>query len=174
MGLTVNRAPQSCEADKSSAPVPANVGFDLLPDSQVVEGRRDVAWVWLGGATRRYPHGALGSTAHAGALYVQSKAGSRTVKLELPLNRVFEDRVPRLVDLDADGKDEIVLVESDTLRGAAVVVFGLRDSPLRLVEIARSVFTGSTFRWLNPVGFADFDGDGKLGRVNTNPQTFND
>jgi hypothetical protein len=31
-----------------------------------------------------------------------------------------------------------------------------------LVERARSPHTGSTFRWLNPVGVADFDSDGKL------------
>jgi hypothetical protein len=32
----------------------------------------------------------------------------------------------------------------------------------RLVERARGPFAGSTFRWLNPVGVADFDGDGQL------------
>ena len=48
------------------------------------------------------------------------------VTYQLPLNRVFEDLVPRLVDLDGDGRDEVVLVESDLLRGAALVVLGLR------------------------------------------------
>jgi hypothetical protein len=31
-----------------------------------------------------------------------------------------------------------------------------------LTELARSSFLGLPYRWLNPVGFADFDGDGKL------------
>jgi hypothetical protein len=31
-----------------------------------------------------------------------------------------------------------------------------------LQERARSAWLGLPFRWLNPVGFADFDGDGKL------------
>jgi hypothetical protein len=86
------------------------------------------------------------------------------VSLSLPVHRVFEDRVPRLVDLDGDGRDEIVLVVADALRGAALVVLGLaqRDGQTTLVERARGPHAGSTFRWLNPVGFADFDGDGQL------------
>jgi hypothetical protein len=50
------------------------------------------------------------------------------------------------------------------LRGASVVVLGLDDSQngKNLKELARSPPAGSTFRWLNPVGVADFDGDGKL------------
>ncbi len=97
------------------------------------------------------------------------------VLYQLPLNRVFEDLVPRLVDLDADGRDEVVLVESDVLRGAALVVLGLRPVklstkvgkadtllPVELIELARSPFVGSSFLWLNPLGFADFDGDGRI------------
>lgn len=85
----------------------------------------------------------------------------------LPLNRVFEDRVPRLIDLDGDGRDEIIIIESDALKGSAVVVFGITTNPSSkasgqtLTELARSPQTGSTFRWLNPIGVADFDGDGK-------------
>jgi hypothetical protein len=84
------------------------------------------------------------------------------VNYALPLHRVFEDLQPRLIDLDQDGKDELILIESDALQGAALVVFGLRGEAL--VELARSPHTGSTFRWLNVVGAADFEGrlDGKL------------
>ena len=35
------------------------------------------------------------------------------------------------------------------------------QTPLALTELARSPFTGSSFLWLNPLGFADFDGDGR-------------
>ena len=42
----------------------------------------------------------------------------------LPANRVFEDLLPRRIDLDQDGRDEIVLVESDSLRGSSLVVLG--------------------------------------------------
>ena len=81
----------------------------------------------------------------------------------LALNRVFEDLSPRLVDIDQDGRDEVIVIEADALRGASVVVLGLEDSANGKVlkEKARSAPAGSTFRWLNPVGVADFDGDGK-------------
>ena len=87
----------------------------------------------------------------------------------LPANRVFEDLLPRLIDLDQDGRDEIVLVESDPLCGSSLVALGLRAASgsagaaaARFTELARSPDTGSSFRWLNPAGTADFDGDGRL------------
>lgn len=165
MGLSVEPADGACAPPAARTPAP-DVAAGRLPDSQAVEGSRDIAWVWLGSPTRRYPHGALGSPVHAGSVHVwpRSTAGPQVVSLSLPVHRVFEDRVPRLVDLDGDGRDEIVLVEADALRGAALVVLGLeqRNGQTTLVERARGPHAGSTFRWLNPVGFADFDGDGRL------------
>ncbi|MBC7918556.1 MAG: VCBS repeat-containing protein [Rhodoferax sp.] len=73
---------------------------------------------------------------------------------------MFEDRVPRLADLDGDGRDEIILVEADVVNGAALVVYGLKNGAI--AELARGPYAGSSFRWLNPVGVADFDGDGLL------------
>jgi hypothetical protein len=170
MGLTVQPQSQACslaprttQADQA-LPTEAR---QRIPDSQVVAGDKDLAWVWLGSPTRRYPHGALGSPVHAGSVHARARTRSgdwQTLDHKLPINRVYEDRVPRLVDLDQDGKDEIVLVEADALRGASLVVLGVDHSSdrLRLIERARGPFVGSTFRWLNPVGFADFDGDGRL------------
>ncbi len=177
MGLSMEPAAEQCglaEAAAASAasasPAPA-AASQRIAGSQVVRGQKNIAWVWLGSPTLRYPHTALGAATHAGSLHVLTvglTAGLATtaqgrlqeISYELPLNRVFEDRVPRLADLDGDGRDEVILIESDALKGSALVVFGLRAN--KLVEIARSVSTGSTFRWLNPVGVADFDGDGKL------------
>lgn len=176
MGLMTERLALPCEAlPPDKAPLTAQ---KRIPDSQVAKGQRDIAWAWLGSPTRRYPHGALGSAVHAASLHVvtatrlQGTSPFTVLRLELPLNRVFEDRLLRLADLDGDGKDEIIVVESDAFQGSSVVVYGLRSSPnthntktrpqTRLVELARSPAAGSTFRWLNPVGVADFDGDGKL------------
>lgn len=170
MGLRVTPQTHTCNPIDRRAqplqPLPA-LAKTRIPDSQTVAGRQDVAWVWLGSPTRRYPHGALGSTVHAGSVHalVKSRAGGwALVELALPLNRVYEDRVPRIVDLDADGQEEIVLIEADALRGASLVVLGVEhatEGP-RLVERARGPDAGSTFRWLNPVGVADLDGDGQL------------
>lgn len=166
MGLSVDPADATC-APTSTPPTAPLEAATRLPDSQAVAGSKDIAWVWLGSPTRRYPHGALGSPVHAGSVHVLARTPRGPmveVSLSLPVHRVFEDRVPRLADLDGDGRDEIVLVEADALRGAALVVLGLaqHDAQTTLVERARGPHAGSTFRWLNPVGFADFDGDGQL------------
>ena len=160
------------KAELAAVAAPA-AAAQRLAGSQVARGQRDIAWAWLASPTVRYPHAALGSITHAGSLHVLvSEPGAAQGKLQevvyqLPLNRVFEDLTVRLVDIDQDGRDELIVIESDALRGASVVVLGLEDtsdtpSGKKLVEKARSPPAGSTFRWLNPVGVADFDGDGKL------------
>lgn len=141
--------------------------------SQVAVGQKDILWAWLADPTPRYPHPSLGDRQHAGTVHVVlRRADGRLAQrsLRLPVHRVFEDRQPRLVDLDGDGRDELVLVESDALRGAALLVLGLRPArpvvpggrpgPRELVELARGPFIGTAFRWLNPLGSADLDGDG--------------
>jgi hypothetical protein len=98
---------------------------------------------------------------HAGSLHALSREG-KVFQWTLPQQRVFEDLQPRLMDMDGDGRDEIIVIEADSERGAASVAYGLPRSGDMLEERARSAYLGLPFRWLNPVGFADFDGDGKL------------
>ncbi|QCB44798.1 VCBS repeat-containing protein [Hydrogenophaga sp. PAMC20947] len=171
MGLMVE-AHSVCPAPTGPAPLQTplpRAAQQRIPDSQAVPGQNHIAWVWLASPTLRYPHGALGAKTHAASLHAlvqDGQGGWTTASVELPLHRVFEDRVPRLADLDGDGRDEILVIEADALRGAAVVVWGVVHSgqpatPPRLVRRATSPRAGSTFRWLNPVGVADFDGDGK-------------
>jgi hypothetical protein len=166
-GETACSAPLPSPAPQTPLPAPA---LERLADSQATAGQNHIAWVWLGSPTLRYPHRAFGNPQHAGSVHAQVKDAANqwtTIKLTLPLNRVFEDRLPRLVDIDGDGQDEILLVESDALQGSALVVYGVdrgakgQDQP-KLVQRAMGPRTGSTFRWLNPVGVADFDGDGRL------------
>ncbi len=176
MGLKVEPASVECGASVAAPAMPPPAAQNLLPDSQAARGQKDVLWAWLGSPTSRYPHTALGSPVHAGSLHalVSGPSGTlREVVYNLPFHRVFEDRVPRLADLDGDGRDEIIVVEADAIRGAALVVLGLRpQAPTNasrakpsgqvLIELARSPHAGAPFRWLNPVGVADFDGDGRL------------
>jgi FG-GAP-like repeat len=173
MGLRVEASTANCGLSMSNVLQPPSQASKRIPNSQVVRGSKDIAWAWLGTPTMRYPHKALGENTHAGSLHVMitNAAGKlQEISYELPFNRVFEDRFARLVDLDGDGRDEIILIESDALKGSATVVLALQNSNTakslnklpELVERARSPHTGSTFRWLNPVGVADFDSDGKL------------
>jgi FG-GAP-like repeat len=168
MGLKVESSTVQCGIATPVFAAPPAQAAKRIPGSQVARGSKDIAWAWLGTSTMRYPHKALGGTTHAGSLHVLVPVDNgkpQEIVLNLPFTRVFEDRIPRLVDLDGDGRDEIILIESDALKGSATVVYALQSSTVKsakLVERARSPQTGSTFRWLNPVGVADFDNDGKL------------
>ena len=87
MGLSVEPADASCAPTITPPPAPVEAS-SRLPDSQAVAGSKDIAWVWLGSPTQRYPHGALGSPVHAGSVHalVKTRAGGwETVALVLPL-----------------------------------------------------------------------------------------
>ncbi|SDJ61428.1 FG-GAP repeat domain-containing protein [Aliiruegeria lutimaris] len=108
--------------------------------------------------TDRYPHGILGDDLEWGTLRLS--CGARTLDVVLPEEMVFEDVAPRLVDLDADGAPEVVVVESHRDQGARLAVWGLaKKEPVRL---AATPFIGTRFRWLAPVGVADLNGDGTV------------
>lgn len=130
---------------------------DGLPDGLVAKrSNGDIRAAWYGAPTTRYGHAVLGDGVEAGSLVVTT-AGGRTLELVLPDSEVFEDRYPRLADLDMDGSTEIVTIRSSLAQGASVTVYGLQDGDL--VERATTGFIGRANRWLNIAGIADFDGN---------------
>ncbi|MFQ5759738.1 MAG: FG-GAP repeat domain-containing protein [Acidiferrobacterales bacterium] len=132
---------------------------EQLPQSRVARGSRDIATVWLAGATNRYQHGVLGDDLEASRLVIELRDG-KTLDFELPVTRVFEDLEPRLADLDGDNVDEILVVESDTHLGASLAVYAVVGN--KIIRRAATPFLGRSNRWLNPVGVGDFDADGRL------------
>jgi hypothetical protein len=149
--------PAGIAPDSVAAPAPERRP-DLIPDGRVARGTRDIAAAWLALPTTRYGHGALGDRIEAEALRVERRDGS-VAELRLGPDSVFEDLEPRLADLDGDGRDEIVVVRSYLAEGAAVAVYRLDGE--RLALVAESPPIGRPNRWLNPIGIADFDGDGR-------------
>lgn len=139
---------------------------DALPFARPAYGRGDFRVVWLVKPTDRHPHGALGDPIEAAGLRVLFADGG-TAEVALPDDQVFEDLEPRLVDVDGDGRDEIMVVRSRADKGASLALYGLREAcdgdaagrSLALVAETRPI--GQPMRWLNPIGVADFDGDGK-------------
>lgn len=138
---------------------PGDHPADLLPHSEPTAGTQDIARAWLADPTGRYPHGVLGDRLEAGTLVAETRDGDE-LRFELPEHRVFEDLEVRLVDLDGDGRDEMLVVESDVELGAALAIFGIVDE--RIERLAATAFIGQRNRWLNPLGVGDFDGDGRL------------
>lgn len=130
----------------------------IIPGAMVARSNGDIAAAWLAAPTDRYRHGVLGDEIEAGELRVLMRDG-RTLRHAVPRDSVFEDLEPRIADIDGDGQPEVVVVRSYLNAGAAVAVFAVRGEAVTQVAQARPI--GSPYRWLNPVGIADFDGDGK-------------
>lgn len=108
------------------------------------------------GPTTRYAHGVLGDAVEYGQLVLEVAEGDarQRVTITLPQDHVFEDLAPRLVDVTGNGAPEVVVIESDAARGAALAIYNADG------KLAETPHIGTTNRWLAPIGVADLDGDG--------------
>jgi hypothetical protein len=106
----------------------------------------------------RYGHYALGPPHEYARLTATTDTGRR-VSFDLPVNEVFEDLAPRLVRLTPHEPEELLVIVSSRDAGARLVIFRLNGG--RLEAAAQSPPIGTPMRWLNPVGVADLDGDGR-------------
>ncbi len=129
-----------------------------LPDGLVATGKGDIRAAWYVGPTRRYGHGILGDAIEAAALRVELADGAQ-LTYDLPQNMVFEDRTPRIADLDDDGRNEVITIRSSTSEGGGVTIYGAVEG--RLAEVAANDFIGLRNRWLNIAAIADITGDGR-------------
>jgi len=109
-------------------------------------------------SVERYGHFALGKP-HEYASVIAKTASGRVLRFDLPADLVFEDLVPRLVRLDAGSEPLLLTIVSGPESGARLVL--LQKEQDNLVLAAQSAPIGTPMRWLNPVGVADLDGDGK-------------
>lgn len=106
--------------------------------------------------TTRYDHSILGDAVEWGSL-VMNIANGQTVTITLPQTHVFEDVAPRIIDINADGVSEVMVVETAMTQGARLAIYdGLGDL------MAATPYIGQTHRWLAPIGAADLDGDGHV------------
>ena len=129
-----------------------------LPDGFVARAANgDITQAWYGAPTDRYAHGILGDRIEAGELVAVARG--RAYRAAAPEGGVFEDLTPRIADLDGDGRNEILVIESGTGAGAALGVWGLADG--NLVRLAATPPIGTTHRWRNPSLIADLDGNGR-------------
>ena len=127
-----------------------------LPDGLVsTASDKDIRSAWYTQTTTRYTHGILGDAIEAGTLSVKTGKGL-TYRITLPTSEVFEDRAPRITDLDNNGTNEVIAIRSSLTKGASVTVYGLVGDAL--VELATTGFIGTRNRWLNIAGIAPFTG----------------
>lgn len=156
--FTITMDAGTAEFTETDAPPAEPRRPDMLPDGAVSIGAKNIRAVWLTDPTRRYRHGVIGDAIEAGGLAAET-AGGAIQTFTLAKNAVFEDRLARLVDMDGDGSDEILVIKSYLDRGGSIALF--KSSHDSLARIAQSAPIGRANRWLNIVGAADFDGDGK-------------
>ena len=129
----------------------------MSPEATSATG--DIRWASYSDATTRYAHGVLGDAIEAGGLRAATiDQGACDLSVSLPEHSVFEDTGPRIADLDGDGRNEIIVVESHRNTGAALAVYGIRDGVLQKLDATPNI--GTANRWLAPVGIADLDSDG--------------
>lgn len=138
----------------------------MIPHARIGRGRASIGAAFLAEPTRRYRHGVLGDDIEAGAVAAyplgavpRGDLRAAPLRLALPADSVFEDLVPRVADLDGDGRDEIVLIRSYLARGAALAVLGVRGGKLAI--LAESPAFGRPNRWLDVAGIGDYLGAGR-------------
>jgi len=130
----------------------------ILKDGDLVRGSVGIAAAWFSDPTGRYRHSPFGTDQHPTTLTVSTKE-KQILRFQLPKDSVFEDRTPRLIDLDGDNREEIVAVRSYLLKGSALAVLGIRGREIEIIAETEPI--GTPLQWLNPAGFGDFNGDGQ-------------
>ncbi len=132
-------------------------GVDLEQIHIVFKDKGDIVSAGLGEMSNIYPHGALGDELEPTRLMVTGRSG-RQHSVSLTDGRVFEDNRVRAVDIEGNGRSELLVVRAGPGQGAQLVLYGLDRDQLK--EVAASMPIGTGFRWMNPVGSGDVDGDG--------------
>lgn len=130
-----------------------------LPHSHTAKGTNLVHSVELIDPIQRYQHFVLGDQFEAAGFQINYRDGTKAT-FNLPATEVFEDRIPRLVDLTGDGVEELIVVQSHIQKGASLAIYDLVPSKISL--LAQTPHIGQSNRWLNPAGIVDFDGDGRV------------
>lgn len=132
----------------------ANEDWVTLTGEGIVAARYDVA-------ADVYPHRIMGSLREKLVLAARDHSGKlHTIDLRDVGDNVFEDISPRVVDADGNGKNDIVVVESDPRAGAQLAIYSLVAG--ELIKKASTPHIGTRFRWLAPVAIADLDGNGVM------------
>ena len=106
--------------------------------------------------TTRYAHDVLGDAIEHGAVELELRGGAARRVIRLPEARVFEDTEPRVVDVDGDGRAEVVVVESHQNQGARLAIYNATGL------VAATPYIGTRNRWLAPIAVTDLDGDGAV------------
>lgn len=136
--------------------------LDALPDARIVTaGGADGRAFVFADATTRYDHAVLGDGIEAGSVaivdYRDGLSEVGRIQPDPAGSAVFEGIAPILADLTGDGEREVVVTESDTERGARVVVFDTGGD-----RLATGPAIGHGYGWRHQLAVAPFAPDGRV------------
>lgn len=161
--FAANEKGNTSDSDGKSTQIQSDFDSHVpIPHSTIaVANGAGIVKAMLSCATDRYAHGVLGDVIEAGCLIVEDEFRA-VYQLDLPEHQVFEDLIPRIADINGDDQNDVVLVRSDSRKGAALSIYSLRrsNSETILEELAVTPPIGTANRWLAPFGIADFNNDG--------------
>jgi len=129
----------------------------LLKSSTVSNSTNNIKHAWLYQQTLAYDHEILGDAIEAKSIAVVLKNDEK-ITYSLEKNYVFEDLRVRLFDIDEDKDEELFVIKTHVDKGASLAVYKIKDKSIN--QVATSGHLNRTYRWLNVVGFGDFDGNG--------------
>ena len=134
-----------------------------LPDGRSVTGSGSnvsgsSVTVVLADPTDRYRHGVLGDVVEAGAIEIYAADGGAAPAARVELvDEVVEGRSALLGDADGDGVDEILVTQSESERGARLVLYDLAGE-----RLAESTAVGRGNRWRSQIAIAPVGPDGEI------------
>jgi len=122
--------------------------------------KQGIVAAWYDDGSSRYAHAVLGDAIEPTTLIVQDTSGT-TISLSLDEAHVFEDITTRLADIDGKPGLEVVTIRSHRNKGAQLAIYELTESK-QLQLLASTPYIGTSYRWLAPIGIADFNSDGHI------------
>ncbi len=146
--------------DDSAAWSLSHLDYEFLPERQFAYSEDSSLVAFYFKPTKEYNHGILGDDIEAKgvALYHQQK--DTVLEFNLDNQYVFEDLVPRVVDLDKDSIPEIICIRTNVNKGAGIVIYKIHDDAI--IEYAWVSEIGTKYRWLNIAAITDMDGDKQI------------
>lgn len=107
-----------------------------------------------------YPHRIMGSIREKDTLFVRDHTDKDYAVSVSQTGHVFEDVKPHIGDMDGDGFNDVMVVETSVKLGASIAVYSMATGTLR--KIGQTPYVGRASRWYAPVGFGDFNDDGNM------------
>jgi len=129
----------------------------ILRHSSVASSDKNIKHAWLFQQTLDYDHEILGDAIEAKSMAVILN-DDKQLNITLDKNHVFEDLKVRLYDIDKDKEDELFVIKTNVNKGASLAVYKVEDEEIK--QVATTGYLNRNYRWLNVVGFGDFDGNG--------------